>query len=169
MFKIYQIHKMSGEYEDYCDVIVGSYLHKEKAERELEKFSNTLNASEEDGETFIRLYNNTVYSYDESVHYEIEEVDVDDEMEGGRMKDQEHIPGKPMYSVGDRVSFQMTINGNIETFDGTIEIVDRFGAWDIDYPSEPSYDILVENWRGRGTPTLVKHIRESNIVKTTKG
>lgn len=33
----------------------------------------------------------------------------------------------------------------------------------------PSYDIMVENWRGRGTPALVKHIRESNIVKTTKG
>ena len=164
MLKIYQIHKMFGD-EDYCDVIVGSYLHKGKAERELEKFSNTLNASEEDGETFIRLYNNTVYSYDESVHYEIEEVDVDDEMEGGRMKDQEHIPGKPMYSVGDRVSFQMTINGNIETFDGNIEIVDRFGAWDIDYPSEPSYDILVFNWRGIGRIMLVKHIRESVITK----
>ena len=38
--------------------------------------------------------------------------------------EQEHIPGKPMYSVGDRVSFQMTIDGNVETFDGVIEIVD---------------------------------------------
>ena len=85
------------------------------------------------------------------------------------MKEQKHIPGKPMYFVGDWVSFQMTFDKNVETFDGVIEIVDRFGAWDIDYPSEPSYDILVENWRGRGTPTLVKHIRESNIVKTTKG
>lgn len=164
MFKIYQIHKMSGEYKDYCDVIVGSYLHKEKAERELEKFSNTLNASGKDGETFM-IYNNTVYSYDESVYYEIEEVDVDDEMGGGRMKDQEHIPGKPMYSVGDRVSFQMTIDENIETFDGTIEIVDRFGAWDIDYPSEPSYDILVCNWRGSGEMMFAKHIRESAITK----
>jgi hypothetical protein len=108
---------------------------------------------------------NAVYSYDESVHYEIEEVDVDDEMEGGRMKDQKHIPGKPMYSVGDRVSFQMTIDENIEIFDGTIEIVDRFGAWDIDYPSEPSYDILVCNWRGSGEIMLVKHIRESVITK----
>ena len=85
------------------------------------------------------------------------------------MTEQKHIPGKPMYSVGDRVSFRMTIDGNVETFDGTIEIVDRFGAWEIDNPREPSYDIMVENWRGRGTPALVKHIRESNIVKTTKG
>ena len=29
MFTIYQIHKMSGEYEDYLDTIVGSYLRKE--------------------------------------------------------------------------------------------------------------------------------------------
>lgn len=81
------------------------------------------------------------------------------------MAEQKHIPGKPMYSVGDQVSFQMTINGNIETFDGTVTIVDRFGAWDIDYPSEPSYDILVCNWRESGGIMLVKHIRESVITK----
>lgn len=85
------------------------------------------------------------------------------------MTEQKHIPGKPMYSVGDRVSFQMTFDENVETFDGTIEIVDRFGAWEIDNPREPSYDIMVENWRDGGEPALVKHIRESNIVKTTKG
>ena len=32
MFKIYQIHKISGEYEYYQDIIVGSYLRKERAE-----------------------------------------------------------------------------------------------------------------------------------------
>ena len=77
----------------------------------------------------------------------------------------EHIPGKPMYSVGDRVSFQMTIDGNVETFDGNIEIVDGFGAWEIYDPCEPSYDIMVENWRDSGEPALVKHIRESEITK----
>ena len=84
---------------------------------------------------------------------------------------QEHIPGKPMYSVGDRVSFQMTIdeNENVETFDGNIAIVDSFGAWEIDNPREPSYDVLVCNWRGSGNMMLVKHIRESKIVKITKG
>lgn len=76
---------------------------------------------------------------------------------------QEHIPGRPIYSVGDFVSFRMTIDKNIETFDGVIEIVDRFGAWEIDNPREPSYDIMVENWRGRGEPALVKHVRESTI------
>ena len=84
------------------------------------------------------------------------------------MTEQIHIPGKPMYSVGDRVSFRMTANGNVETFDGTIEIVDRFGALEIDNPREPSYDILVCNWRGSGEMMLVKHIRESKITKRKK-
>ena len=79
--------------------------------------------------------------------------------------EQEHIPGRPIYSVGDFVSFQMTINKNNKTFHETIEIVARFGAWEIDNPSEPSYDILVENWRGSGEMMLVKHVRESNITK----
>ena len=43
MFKIYQIHERGGAYEDCFDHIVGSYLHKEKAERELEKFNDALN------------------------------------------------------------------------------------------------------------------------------
>ena len=74
-----------------------------------------------------------------------------------------------MYSVGERVSFQMTIDENVETFDGNIAIVDSFGAWEIDTTREPSYDVLVCNWRGSGNMMLVKHIRESKIVKTTKG
>lgn len=81
------------------------------------------------------------------------------------MAEREHIPGKPMYSVGDRVSFQMTFDKNVETLDGTVEIVDRFGAWEIDYPREPSYDIMVDDWRGSGEPMFVKHIRESVILE----
>lgn len=82
------------------------------------------------------------------------------------MTEKKHIPGKPMYSVGDRVSFELKFrNGNVETFDGTIEIVDRFGACEIDNPREPSYDILVCNWRGSGEMMLVKHVRESKITK----
>ena len=81
---------------------------------------------------------------------------------------QEHIPGKPMYSVGDRVSFQMTIDENVETFDGVIAIVDSFGAWEIDTTREPSYDVLVCNWRGSGNMMLVKHIRESKILRVHK-
>ena len=81
---------------------------------------------------------------------------------------QEHIPGRPIYSVGDRVSFQMTIDENVETFDGNIEIVDSFGAWEIENPREPSYDVLVCNWRGSGNMMLVKHIRESKILRVHK-
>lgn len=79
------------------------------------------------------------------------------------MTEQKHIPGKPMYSVGDFVSFQLTVDENVETFDGTIEIVYSHGAFEIDNPREPSYDILVENWKGRGDKVLVKHVRESSI------
>ena len=86
------------------------------------------------------------------------------------MAEQIHIPGKPMYSVGDRVSFKFKFrDGNVETFNGNIAIVDSFGAWEIDTTREPSYDVLVCNWRGSGNMMLVKHIRESKIVKTTKG
>ena len=84
------------------------------------------------------------------------------------MTEKKHIPGKPIYSVGDRVSFQLDTGKDIETFDGTIEIVDRFGAWEIDNPREPSYDILVCNWRGSGEMMLVKHIRESKILGVHK-
>lgn len=30
--KIYQLHKYGGEWEDHYDYIIGSYLHKERAE-----------------------------------------------------------------------------------------------------------------------------------------
>lgn len=32
--KIYQLHKYNGEYEDFRDYIIGSYLRKERAEEE---------------------------------------------------------------------------------------------------------------------------------------
>lgn len=32
--KIYQLHKYSGEYEDFYDDIIGSYMKKERAEEE---------------------------------------------------------------------------------------------------------------------------------------
>lgn len=42
MFKIYQIHRLSGQDEDFSDYIVCSYLHKEKAEIELQKLNEAL-------------------------------------------------------------------------------------------------------------------------------
>lgn len=38
--KIYQIHEHSGEYEDYRDRIVGSYLNEEKARARKEEFEH---------------------------------------------------------------------------------------------------------------------------------
>lgn len=35
--KIYQLHECSGEWEDYHDYIIGSYLRKERAEEEKAK------------------------------------------------------------------------------------------------------------------------------------
>ena len=35
--KIYQIHETSGQWEDYRDYIVGTYLYKDKAESEMKK------------------------------------------------------------------------------------------------------------------------------------
>lgn len=35
--KIYQIHSYSGEWEDFRDYIIGSYLRKERAEEEMAK------------------------------------------------------------------------------------------------------------------------------------
>lgn len=35
--KIYQLHEYSGEWEDYRDRIIGSYLRKERAEEEKAK------------------------------------------------------------------------------------------------------------------------------------
>ena len=35
--KIYQIHEYSGEYEDFRDRIIGTYLHDKKAIKEKEK------------------------------------------------------------------------------------------------------------------------------------
>ena len=34
---IYQLHEYSGQWEDFTDSIIGSYLHKEKAKRALIK------------------------------------------------------------------------------------------------------------------------------------
>ena len=38
--KIYQIHETGGEYEDYFDRTVGTYLHQSRAEAEMSKLVN---------------------------------------------------------------------------------------------------------------------------------
>jgi hypothetical protein len=39
--KIYQIHEFGGQWEDYYDYIVGTYLHKDRAELEMKKLVDT--------------------------------------------------------------------------------------------------------------------------------
>ena len=39
--KIYQIHGFGGQWEDYYDYIVGTYLHKDRAESEMKKLVDT--------------------------------------------------------------------------------------------------------------------------------
>ena len=71
----------------------------------------------------------------------------------------------PKFSIGDKVSFRLEIEGNSQIITGTIEIVDMFGAWEIENPREPSYDIMVNDWLGSGEPMFVKHVRESALVE----
>ena len=58
--KIYQLHKYGGEWEDSYDYIIGSYLHKEKAE--------ATKAMEEAKENELRVQshmcNDCLYLYD---------------------------------------------------------------------------------------------------------
>lgn len=71
MFKIYQIHEMGGEYEDRFDNVVGSYLHKERAERELERLVDKEN------DRMAYFINNMIQNEYESICYELQEVEVE--------------------------------------------------------------------------------------------
>ncbi len=68
--------------------------------------------------------------------------------------------GKPQCKCGDLVGFYLKPYGKDEEkfYKGTVEIVDSYGTFEQN--EEPSYDILVEDFEG--TPTLVKHVRESD-------
>ena len=60
MFTIYQIHKMSGEYEDYSDTIIGSYLRKERAE---EVIKTLRDEEKESRERALKCQNCPVHDY----------------------------------------------------------------------------------------------------------
>ena len=66
MLTIYQIHKMFGEYEDYQDAIVGSYLRKERAEEVIKTLRD-----EEDKRRAraLKCQNCPVYDYDHDYDY----------------------------------------------------------------------------------------------------
>ncbi|MBQ0014691.1 MAG: hypothetical protein KBS82_05135 [Oscillospiraceae bacterium] len=65
---------------------------------------------------------------------------------------------KPKYELYDEVRF---VSGG-EQHIGTIEIVDRFGTFEQNV--EPSYDIMVHNWRGSGQDMFYKHVVESLVL-----
>lgn len=61
--KIYQIHEYSGEYEDYRDYIIGSYLRKERAEEEMAKAeANEAEAIEQNNRCNICPFTEASYS-----------------------------------------------------------------------------------------------------------
>ena len=68
-----------------------------------------------------------------------------------------HIIGNPLYKRYDTVSFDL----DGKTYTGTVYIVDAYGT--IEQNEEPSYDVLVEDFRDSGKPCLVKHLRESAL------
>lgn len=75
-------------------------------------------------------------------------------------------PGKPRFTYGDVVKFSFpTIESDGEEvdFEGTIEIVDSWGTFF--NTDEPSYDIMVDDWRGTGERMFVKHVAESNLYE----
>ena len=60
MFTVYQIHKMSGECEDYLDTIIGSYLRKERAE---EVIKTLRDKEKERRERSLKCQNCPVHDY----------------------------------------------------------------------------------------------------------
>ena len=67
--------------------------------------------------------------------------------------------GRPRYTYGDSVCFAITIDGEKNVFEGTVEMVDAYGTFEQN--EEPSYDIMVN---AHDVPCLFKHIRESLIL-----
>lgn len=80
----------------------------------------------------------------------------------------EHIPGKPIFKLDDYVSFKVKYNEKEYLCEGKIVVIDSYGAWEIENPREPSYDVLVDNWLNAGSECLVKHNRESALTLIKK-
>lgn len=47
MFEIYQVHETCGQYEDYHDYVIGSFLHEKVAEKFLKKCNERKNKEKE--------------------------------------------------------------------------------------------------------------------------
>jgi len=55
----------------------------------------------------------------------------------------------------------MVLDGANTNLTGKVYIVDPYGTFEQN--EEPSYDVMVENYKGSGQACLVKHIRESKL------
>ena len=77
---------------------------------------------------------------------------------------------RPDYKEGDVVRFKLLYKHPSDDeyqdliLEGTVEIVDAYGTFGQN--EEPSYDILIQDPRVcDGSLTLVKHIRESSLLR----
>lgn len=70
--------------------------------------------------------------------------------------------GNPKFNYEDEVGFYLTPYGETERkfHVGKVDIIDAYGTFEQN--DEPSYDIMVEDYNGTGTPCLIKHVRESS-------
>lgn len=71
------------------------------------------------------------------------------------------IAGKPMFKYENEVGFYLIPYKETEKkfFMGKVYIIDAWGTFEQN--EEPSYDIMVDDFNGSGSPCLVKHVRES--------
>lgn len=79
--------------------------------------------------------------------------------------------GQPKYKLNETVSFNIVIEGKLETFTGFVYIIDRYGCFEDD--TDVCYDIMVSdkkyvsdvNTEGH---CLFKHINEKSIITVTE-
>lgn len=108
MLTIYQIHEMSGDYEDYQDTIVGSYLRKERAEEVIK----TLRDKEDKRRArALKCQNCPVHDYDCNNYLVISEYceDFDDAYEQGDDGEEQLFCKNEYYSYSayDDVYYEM--------------------------------------------------------------
>lgn len=73
------------------------------------------------------------------------------------------VPGNPLYSIGDDVTFNFDRgHGRYTVYRGIIGIVDSYGSLEF-YMEQPSYDIWIKEENGKDC--LCKHVPEKDIVQ----
>ena len=65
------------------------------------------------------------------------------------------MKGSPKYKIGDKVHFELTIDGKKYSEDGEVIVVDKYGTFEDD--SDVSYDIKLEDG------SWWKHINEKYV------